>query len=363
MDAKEKRHRILFLGHLGVKSATIAELLQVNIKTVEKWRSRGNAMAQPKMCEPRVLTMAMKASITELCRDRWNVSTRKVAKIITSATNNQVNGTTISKSSVSRFLRSTDWGRVAYKAQTATMLTSKNVLDRLTFCTTIHFLGYCDLNPQSQALVEHILFTDESIIELFPSPNSQNTRIRTSSRELLAPLPIPKNGLKIMVAGGMCARGLTELHIVDQGQTVNGDYYRTRILPCYLEACSRTVYDARIDQRLLFTSREAVVFMQDGAPAHTANATLELIGQRFGSVWSRGIWPGNSPDLNPIEHIWPILKDAVFIEPRPRNRESLVQRVQETWSSLSETLLQKLAYSFPSRIEACLKNSGGRTKY
>lgn len=166
-----------------------------------------------------------------------------------------------------------------------------------------------------------------------------------------------------MVAGGMRTRGLMMLHIVEQGQTVDGDYYRTKILPIYFEACTRTVEDAQIDRGILFSDKEKVVFMQDGAPAHTANAKLTLINQSFRAVWSKGTWPGNSPDLNPIEHIWPVLKNSDFTEPRPRNRNNLVQCVQETWMGLSEAFLQKLIFSFPRRIEACQISLGRRTDY
>ena len=39
-----------------------------------------------------------------------------------------------------------------------------------------------------------------------------------------------------MVAGGMPARGLTKLHVVDAAATVDGAYYRSQIVPNYEEA-------------------------------------------------------------------------------------------------------------------------------
>jgi hypothetical protein len=222
MGADQRRHCILFMASLGVNNKKIAELLRVNVKT-KKWRLRGNITEKPRVCEPRVLTKKMKVIITHLCRDNWNASTRWVAKAISLSSHDQVGRTTVSKSTVSHYVHSTDWGKTAYKRQTATMSSSKNVLDHQRFCGTIQSLGYCGHSQQATELLEHILFIDELFIELYPLPNAQNTWIRTSNQQFLTPVSMPKHGRKIMVTGGMCTKGLMMLHIFEQGQTVDGD--------------------------------------------------------------------------------------------------------------------------------------------
>ena len=74
-----------------------------------------------------------------------------------------------------------------------------------------------------------------------------------------------------MVWGTMSALGLTELHIVPQGTTVNAEYYIQNILEGdLLPALTRT---GPVTQRKLVNKHSESVFMQDGAPANTARAT------------------------------------------------------------------------------------------
>ena len=81
------------------------------------------------------------------------------------------------------------------------------------------------------------------------------------------------------------------------------------------------------------------------------------------SFKSPNSWPRNSPDLNPLEHLWSRLQQSVLRVPRPRNRDQLITRVQKEWDSITQLELSDLVRSFPRRLQACVDNSGSYTNY
>ena len=110
-----------------------------------------------------------------------------------------------------------------------------------------------------------------------------------------------------------------------------------------------------------FPRRSLGILMQDGATAHAAKKTVEVIRRNFNDVWTD--WPGNSPDLNVIENLWARIQDSVFRQPRPRNREQLIARVKEEWASIDQQTTMTLVESFRKRILECHSNNGRHTKY
>lgn len=214
--------------------------------------------------------------------------------------------------------------------------------------------GYLTGGIRGKEMRSHVLYTDETTIELFPKSRAGCGRFRTENR---ADVPIHetvKFSPKLMIAGGFCARGVTELHFVEDGHMVNGEYYKTKILPVY--------FDAMANSRL-FPIKNKITFMQDGAPAHSTTQNLDVINRQVKRVWGKGIWPGNSPDLNPIENLWSILKSEIYKNPVPKTLPELKVRIHASWHNLKPALLEKLSHSFKNRVSEMSEAGGGISNY
>ena len=74
-------------------------------------------------------------------------------------------------------------------------------------------------------------------------------------------------------------------------------------------------------------------------------------------------WLGSSPDLNPIENCWVILKKEVA-KLNPTSQNDLRSKIKIIWSQhISQEYCESLIESMPSRIEAVLKARGGHSKF
>ena len=75
-------------------------------------------------------------------------------------------------------------------------------------------------------------------------------------------------------------------------------------------------------------------------------------------------WPGNSPDLNPIENCWAWMKSQLK-DCQATSIPQLEEEIMRLWlfrMSDSE-YLRNLVMSMPRRLQAVLENGGNANKY
>lgn len=95
--------------------------------------------------------------------------------------------------------------------------------------------------------------------------------------------------------------------------------------------------------------------MQDGAPCHLARTTLEWLDSQH--VCTVPGWPPNSPDLNPIEQVWGIMKVLLRRNP-PKNNNELYTRLCDVWAAITKEQINKLVGSFLERCRLVLALDG-----
>ena len=102
-------------------------------------------------------------------------------------------------------------------------------------------------------------------------------------------------------------------------------------------------------------------FQQDNNPKHTTRKANKWFSDNNIIPLK---WPAQSPDLNPIEHLWQHLKAKLQqYDTPPKGVHELWERVAKEWTEIPPETFQNLIESMPRRIQAVLQAKGGHTKY
>jgi hypothetical protein len=108
------------------------------------------------------------------------------------------------------------------------------------------------------------------------------------------------------------------------------------------------IYDSQL---LQFMGKVSCgILMEDGAPVHRSKAPEEWRKLR---LIEKLDWLANSHDLNPLENVWKLLKDAIQHDQTcPRNLGELKLTLQREWRSISSVKLRNLCHSMlPPRLQ------------
>uniref|UniRef100_A0A673L418 Thimet oligopeptidase 1 n=1 Tax=Sinocyclocheilus rhinocerous TaxID=307959 RepID=A0A673L418_9TELE len=199
----------------------------------------------------------------------------------------------------------------------------------------------------SKMVRNKILWSDETKTELFGLNSKRYVwRKPGTAHHLSNTVPTVKHGGgSIMLWGCFSAAGTGRL-VAIEGK-MNAAKYRDILDENLLQSAQ----DLRLGQR--FT------FQQDNDPKHTAKITKEWLHNNSVTVLE---WPSQSPDLNPIEHLWRDLKMAVH-QRLPSNLTELERICKEEWQRIPKSRCEKLVASFPKRLMAVLDQKDASTKY
>lgn len=180
-------------------------------------------------------------------------------------------------------------------------------------------------------------FSDETAFQLF-----RNTveRWYKGARPIRR---IPKDRTRIFAWGGFCIKGKSSLFCFSEIMDAK----------FYVDILRKHVPE--IEQLVGGEWR----FQQDNDPKHTSRLAKAFLEETMPEVLD---WPSNSPDINPIENLWCIVKNNV--EKRmPKDSDELRRYMIDEWRDIPKPVLINLVRSMKRRCELIIENDGERIPY
>lgn len=325
--------QIAILHQEGYSSRQIAQRLSLVqstvVRSLKSWQATGKFGYNKPSGRPNCTTNRMDISIIKAAKKSPRKSA--VGIMVGLPPGNRPSSRTIQRRLFNNGLQS-------YTPAKKPVLSVKNVKDRLAFCNK--YRHWTDTQWQ------RVMFSDESMISQFYAFTRHVRRppnTRFCNRYIV---PTVKNAPKLMVWGAISAKGRSGLWFMPEGSTINGAVY----------------LDVLKDKLPQFMAiHDCDTFQQDGAPCHQTKAVKQWLTQN--NINLLGPWPGNSPDLNPIENCWVLLKRKVAGH-NPTSLKELKNAIKKVWiEEISPEYCEKLCLSMRTRIEEVIANKGQHTKY
>jgi transposase len=207
-----------------------------------------------------------------------------------------------------------------------------------------------------------VIFTDESAIEM-GLDITMNFTIRRAGEQYL-PQHLQRtfrSSRKSLMVWGAIAHGkkwdlvrlsIPPSEVQEKGKGMNGEKYVRMVLNGPLKRAARQLRTARWRD---------ILVVEDGAPCHTCKLAKEA---RSKLGIPSLIHPPSSPDLNPIENVWHLLKTKVSQLPtRATNLDMLWEQVQACWADIDQAYINKIINGMPERAEAIHQARGEVTRF
>ncbi len=333
--SQDLRKKIISLHKKGEGYKKISKALLISQNTVAKvvqtFKKDGTAtISQRRSGRPRKLTLRQERLLMRRVEENRHASSLQLSKEVESQT-----GVTISRDTILRTLQRN--GMHGCRPRKKPLLKPRHKKARLEFAR-----AHAD---KDEDYWDSILWSDETKINLFETDGFKTVwrRIGEEYKEKCMVPTVKHGGGSVLLWGCMSAAGVGELHFIDG--IMNSQMY-----------CS--ILKEKMLPSLRALGRRAL-FQHYNDPKHTSKATVGFLKKNRVKVIQ---WPSMSPDLNPIEHLWRILKRQVEHH-SPSSIQSLKEVILEEWKKIDLAKCRQLVHSMPRRLGAVIKNHGGHTKY
>ena len=308
----------------GVSKSSVARI-------IDKWNKTKSVANNPRSGRPRITTVRQDRILTRLCKNDPRLSSVQLNGIMAKSYQMQC-----SVSTTKRRLRSQNlFGRRSAKKP---LISLKNRIARIKFAKEHLNWTVKDWSK--------ILWTDESKFMMFGTDGIKFIRRPKGKRyDPKYQLPTVKHGGgNVMVWGCFSRDMVSPIYHIDgiMDQVVYLDIIKKVMLPHAKQKMPR-----------------GWILQQDNDPKHRATSVKNFFGRSKIRVME---WPSQSPDLNPIEHLWEHV-DCNLQKIKPKNKTELFQNIKKCWSKIPIDVLIKLVDSMPARCKAVIDSKGYPTKY
>jgi len=269
-------------------------------------------------------------------------------------------GVPVSEATIRR--RRSEAGLGSYIAAEKPGLRAENVAERLEWA-----MKHKDLTVEDW---KRVIWSDESSIWIGVNPRRQWVICPPGKRlnRKYIKKTFKSAQVKVMVWACFTGERLGPLIVCDEGG-IGADEHEDLIYDGLFSLIDDLLEPSDDPETIRIADENTFLFMQDNAPCHKAHHVVEFLQENHVPIMK---WPAQSPDLNPLENLWPDFKARFhkrFLELFNHPSKSLEARyrysevLQEVWYTQGIELVTKLIESMPRRCEAVIEAQGGSTQY
>lgn len=356
-----KRALAIFLRReSGLSYSKIAEKCDISTSSAERIckesfsKERRNRITSQKIGRPRKISLRVERTLKrDLLKMRNEGLAVSVKKLI------EYSGLDFQTASVRTFSRClNDMGFWFLQARKKGLLKERNKKLRLQYARKM--IRYGKTNPNFWA--NEVAFYLDGVSFVYktnPMSAAMAPKARVWRRK--------SEGLQVTSKGPKDLAGGKRLHLIvaiaygkgvilkEPYEKLNGNFFANFIRQ-HFNLCFARAGPKRNGKR---------VFVMDNDPSQVSRVAMRALEEIEAELWNL---PSCSPDINPIEGIFHILKDlleeeAIDSKITKESFDEFRNRVLQTLGELDPDVIDKAIDSMPRRMRAIIKGKGSRTKY